>query len=245
MAPSSISVLVVDDFEPFRQFLSSSLQSTSNGFVCWEASDGLEAVRKAEELHPQLILLDIGLPKLNGMEAAREIARVSPRSRILFVSQESSADVVQEAFRVGAWGYLVKADAPRELLTAVSAVLRGARFVGSRFDGREFTGASDVRVRRSKESARRHEAQFYSDDAGFLEGFTQFIDSALRAGNAVIVLATESHRNSLLLALQARGLDVAAAIEKGRYVALDAAGTIATLIVNGRLDRARFLKAHR
>ena len=240
MAPSSISVLVVDDFEPFRQFLFSSLQNTFNGFVCWEASDGLEAVRKAEELQPDLILLDIGLPKLNGIEAARQIARISPGSRILFVSQESSVDVVQEAFRVGAWGYIVKTDAPHELLTSVSAVLRGASFVGSRFDGREFAGAPNVQVRRSKESARRHEAQFYPDDAGFLEGFTQFIDSALTAGNAVVVLATESHRNSLLLTLQARGLDVAAAIEKGRYISLDAADTLATLMVNDQLDRARF-----
>jgi DNA-binding NarL/FixJ family response regulator len=246
LTPSSISVLVVDDFEPFRQFLSSSLRNTSNGFVCWEASDGLEAVHKAEELQPDLILLDIGLPKLNGIRAARQIAKVSPGSKILFVSQESSADVVQEAFRAGGLGYIVKTDAVCQLLTAVNAVLRGGSFVGSRFDGHEFTGASHVRVsdgaRQKMQSARRHEAQFYSDDEGFLESFTRFIDSALRAGNAVIVLATESHRNKLLLRLQGRGLDVAAAIEQGRYVSLEAAGTLATVMVNDRLDRPRFLK---
>jgi DNA-binding NarL/FixJ family response regulator len=246
MAPSAISVLVVDDFEPFRQFLCSTLHSTSNGFVCSEATDGLEAVQKARELQPDLILLDIGLPRLNGMEAARKIARGSPRSKILFVSQESSADVVQEAFRLGAWGYIVKTDAARELLVAVNVVLRGARFVGSRFDGHEFTDASDGQffelARQKKGSARHHEAQFYSDDEGFLESFTRFIDSGLGAGNAVIVLATESHRNSLLLRLQARGLDVAAAIEQGRYISLDAAGTLSALMVNDRFDRARFLK---
>jgi DNA-binding NarL/FixJ family response regulator len=175
MAPSSISVLVVDDFEPFRQFLSSSLQKASDDIVCWEASDGLEAVHKAEELQPDLILLDIGLPKLNGMEAARKIAKASPRSKILFVSQESSAEVVQEAFRLGAWGYIVKTDAARELLAAVNVVLRGARFAGSRFDGHDFNGASDGRfpesARPKKESARRHEVQFYSSDEGFLENF--------------------------------------------------------------------------
>ena len=64
LAPSSFSVLVVDDFEPFRRYLRSSLQNTSNGFAFWEASDGLEAVHKAKELQPDLILLDIGLPKL-------------------------------------------------------------------------------------------------------------------------------------------------------------------------------------
>ncbi len=108
MATSAIRVLVVDDYEPFQQFLSSRLQDTSGVYVCWEASDGLEAVQKAEELRPDLILLDIGLPQLNGIEVARRIRRVSPGSRILFVSQESSADAVQEALRTGARGYVVK-----------------------------------------------------------------------------------------------------------------------------------------
>jgi MEDS: MEthanogen/methylotroph, DcmR Sensory domain len=72
--------------------------------------------------------------------------------------------------------------------------------------------------------------------------FSRFIDSSLRAGNAVIVLATESHRNSLLLRLQARDLDVGTAIEEGRYISLDAAGSLSALMVNDRFDRARFLK---
>lgn len=143
LASSSISVLVVDDFEPFRQFLCSNLQSTSNRFICWEASDGLEAVHKAEELQPELILLDIGLPKLNGLAAAREIAKLSPGSRIIFISQEASADVVHGAFRSGACGYIVKTDAEGELMTAVNAVLGGAKFVGSRFDGHDFTAPPD------------------------------------------------------------------------------------------------------
>jgi len=243
---SPILVLVVDDYEPFRQFLSSSLRSTSNEFTLREASDGLDAVQKAEELQPDLVLLDIGLPKLNGFEAARQISKVSPASKILFVSQESSADVVQETFRVGACGYVVKMDAGRELLRAVDTVLRGDRFLGSRFDGHEFAEASHLQVLNStlqnRESTRRHEAQFYPDDAGFLEGLTQFIDTALRAGNAVIVLATELHRNSLVLKLQERGLDVAAAIEQGRYLSLDALETVSSFMVNDRPDDAQFHK---
>ena len=142
MATSSIRVLVVDDYEPFRQFLSSRLQDTSSVYVCWEASDGLEAVQKAEELRPDLILLDIGLPKLNGIEVARRIRKVSPGSKILFVSQESSADAVQEALGTGARGYVVKTDAGSELVEGVNAVLRGERFVGRRFSGHDFVGAS-------------------------------------------------------------------------------------------------------
>ena len=89
-----------------------------------------------------MILLDVGLPTLNGIEAARQIRRLVQESKIVFVSQESSADVVQEAFRVGALGYVVKTDAGSELLTAVSAVLRGETFGGSRLAEHDFAGAS-------------------------------------------------------------------------------------------------------
>jgi DNA-binding NarL/FixJ family response regulator len=97
----------------------------------------LEAVHKAEELQPDLILLDISLPRLNGIGVARQIGNVSPGSKILFLSQDLSADVMQGAFRAGAWGYIVKTDAARELMIAINAVLGGAKFVGRRFDGHE------------------------------------------------------------------------------------------------------------
>jgi DNA-binding NarL/FixJ family response regulator len=96
--------------------------------VIGEASDGLEAIQKAVELQPDLILLDIGLPTLNGLEAARQIRTLVPESKIIFLSQESSADVVQEALRIGAWGYVVKGGAETELLTAVETVISGKRF---------------------------------------------------------------------------------------------------------------------
>ena len=109
--------------------------------IVGEVSDGLNAIQKAGELRPDLILLDIGLPTLNGIEAARNIGRLVKESKIVFVSQESSADVVQEAFRVGARGYVVKTHAGCELLTAVSAVLRGETFASSGLAKRDFTGA--------------------------------------------------------------------------------------------------------
>ena len=101
---SSVRVLVVDDYEPFRRFVCSTLEQRPELQIVGEASDGLEAVQKAEELQPDLIVLDIGLPTLNGIEAARRIRKLSPESKILFVSQESSADVVQEALRFGRTG---------------------------------------------------------------------------------------------------------------------------------------------
>jgi len=123
-------VLVVDDYEPFRRFVCSTLKQRPDLEVVGEASDGLEAVQKAEELRPDLIVLDIGLPRLNGIEVARQIRKLCPECKILFLSQESSADVVQEALSLGALGYMVKAHAGSELLTAVETVCQGKQFVG-------------------------------------------------------------------------------------------------------------------
>jgi len=94
---------------------SSQLAQTDDLQVICEASDGLEAVHSAEELKPDLILLDIGLPTLNGIEAARQIRQLCPESKIIFVSQESDADIVQEALSFGALGYVVKTMAGVEL----------------------------------------------------------------------------------------------------------------------------------
>jgi DNA-binding NarL/FixJ family response regulator len=126
---TSFRVLVVEDFLPFRQFICSALGEKPELQVVGEVSDGQEAVHKAEELRPDLILLDIGLPTLNGIEAARQIRKLAPESKIVFVSQESSADVIEEAMNLGAMGYVVKAQAGRELMAAVEAVRDGRKFV--------------------------------------------------------------------------------------------------------------------
>ena len=140
MPAPAIRVLVVEDSEPFRKFICSTLGKRPELQIVGEVSDGLEAVQKAEELQPDLILLDIGLPTLGGIEAARRIRKLSPESLIVFVSQNTSVHVVQGALAEGAKGYVVKTDARRELLTAVDAVLRGEQFVSRRVSGYAFVG---------------------------------------------------------------------------------------------------------
>jgi DNA-binding NarL/FixJ family response regulator len=129
MSPTTVRILVVDDYEPFRRFVCSTLGERPGFEILGEASDGVEAVTKAQELKPDLILLDVGLPILNGLEAARQIRIIAPESKIIFVSQESSPDVQQEAFSLGAWGYVLKTRVARDLLATVEAVLLGRHFV--------------------------------------------------------------------------------------------------------------------
>jgi DNA-binding NarL/FixJ family response regulator len=117
-----VRVLVVDDYEPWRRFVCSVLRSQPELEIVGEVADGLDALHKTEELHPDLIRLDVGLPTLNGIQTARQIRKIAPETRILFVSQESSPDVVCEAMRTSARGYVVKADAS-DLLTGVTTAL--------------------------------------------------------------------------------------------------------------------------
>jgi DNA-binding NarL/FixJ family response regulator len=100
-----------------------------------EASEGIEAVQKARQLQPSLILLDISLPKLNGIAAARQIRELAPQSKIIFVTQETSAHIVKEAIGLGAMGYVVKTKVQSELLKAIDSVLEGKQFIGSGLTG--------------------------------------------------------------------------------------------------------------
>jgi CheY-like chemotaxis protein len=231
---SLIRILVADDNKDWRHEIRLLVEARPEWRVICEVSDGLEAVQGAAELRPDLVLLEIGLPERNGIEAARLIRRLSPDSRIVFLSLDNSADVVQVALSTGAQGYVYKARAESDLLPAIDAILRGEQFVSSMLKGYRFTDTPGAIA------PHRHEVQFYSDDAVFLDSFTHFIAAALEAGDVAIVVATESHRNSLAQKLKAQGLDVDAATQQGTYIPLDVAQTLSTFMVNDMPDSDRF-----
>ncbi len=251
----SCKILVVEDFERFREFIVLSLRERAEFQLIYEASDGLEAVQRAEELQPDLILLDIGLPRLNGIEAGRRIRNVSPNSKILFVSQELCVDVVQAALQLGAQGYLLKADAGGELLPAVDTVLQGRQYLSCRLRPNVIGNTQDesradslgstehpILLPQKPNSARVHKVAFHADDASLVDDFACFIEIALTMENPVIVIATESHRTKLQQKLQARGRDMAAAIEQGTYISLDVDEVFSEVMVNDWPDSTRFLK---
>jgi len=129
--------IVVDDYPKWRRFVASTLRTYPELEIMAEAEDGPEALLKTQELQPDLILLDIGLPTLNGIEVARTVRSVSPMSKILFVSETSSVEIVEAALKVGD-GFVIKSEAARDLLPAVKAVLEGNRFVSARLTSLQF-----------------------------------------------------------------------------------------------------------
>jgi len=119
-----VGVLVVDDFENWRKFVCTAIDGIAGLEVIGEASDGREAVKKAGELRPDLVLLDIGLPSLNGIDVALAIRKVSPESKIIFVTEDQSSDVIKECFHAGARAYVVKSSANRDLISAIQSAIK-------------------------------------------------------------------------------------------------------------------------
>jgi len=222
-----LKFLIVEDYEPFRRFIGSALQQRSDFRIVGEVSDGLEAIQEARQLQPDLILLDIGLPNLNGIEVAKGAHSVAPHAKLLFVSQESSSDVVRKVLGLGALGYVHKPHAHKDLLPAIDAVLEGKRFVSRSL---AFSEGSD---------AHRHEVVFCSSDGVLLDALASFITAALHAGEAIIAVVTEAHRDGLLQRLNSQGLDVAAAMRLGTFVLWDVHDALATFMVNDWPDAAR------
>ena len=236
----SYRVLLVDDYEPWRRYVHSTLIA-SPWQIAGEASDGLDAIGKAEALQPDLILLDIGLPSVTGIAAARRILAHDPGSRILFVSENSSWEIVEAALGAGGRGYVLKSDAGRELLPAMEAVVEGRQFISSSLKGHDSTTKDQEPVVEPFDVARSyHGVGFYPDEGALLEHYAPFAESVLNAGQVLIVLGIDSRRSSLERKLGERGIDVDRLARDGRYRWWDVAEAIEKLVVKDWPDEARF-----
>ena len=122
-SPCVVRTLVVEDNSFWQEIIVRKLQEQPNLRVIAVVADGLEAVHNAEDLQPDLVLLDIGLPRLNGIDVAKRLRKVAPAAKILFVSGDSCSDIIREALRIGALGYVHKPHVGSELLPAIQPVL--------------------------------------------------------------------------------------------------------------------------
>jgi len=231
----SYRVLVVDDFEPWRRHVRSTLGESSRWRIVGEAVDGADAIEKAAALRPDLVLLDVGLPMVNGIEAARRILAHNPNIKILFVSEHQSWEIAEAALCTGARGYICKSDSGRELSPAMDAIVEGRRFVAARFGGRVVESAAGHVL-----NNRRHEALFYSSSESLLDQWASLAEDALNAGATFIVVTYDDRHRRLQAMLEARGVNFVRAVRDGRYVSLTVPEAISQWMVNGLPDETRF-----
>jgi DNA-binding NarL/FixJ family response regulator len=224
-------VLVVEDHAPFRRVICELLRERADLQIVGEAANGLDAVRQAEALRPDVVTLDVGLPGQSGIEAARRMRTLLPDAKLMFVTIESSLEVVARAFSTGAHGYVYKPRAHRDLLPVLDAIIRGAQFVSG--------GLARIEQGDSLAS-HQHHVVFYSSDEILVRAFTRFIGGALDEGKAVIVLLNEAHNESVQRSLRASHVDVDRAIRQKRYVPVSINDMLAQVMVNGRVDPIRF-----
>jgi len=210
------------------------LQQRGDLLIVGETADGLDAIRQAEALRPDVVMLDIGLPTLNGLEVAGRIRASLPDAKLMFVTNESSLDVMEQAFSRGAHGYVYKPRVLRDVLPVLDAILRGGRFV---------SGGLERIAQRDSLASHRHDLVFCSSDAVLVSAFSRFVAGALDRGNAVIVLLTDAHERSLQRTLQASQVDLAIATRQQRYVSVSITELLAKVMVNGCPDPTRFVNA--
>jgi DNA-binding NarL/FixJ family response regulator len=193
----SFRILIADDHEIVRRGLRVLLQNHEGWEICAEAVDGSDAVDKVVQLKPDLAILDIRMPKLNGLEATRQILQVEPRTIILILTIDESEQVFREVLKAGAKGFLHKSDAAHSLKTAVEALQRGQSFITSQMVDRPLEGRLKDRdttaiaeVGRNRLTPRELEIVQY-----LAEGKTSKQVSALLG---ISVKTTETHRSNIM-----------------------------------------------
>ena len=224
-------VLVVDDYEPWRRRIAAELHKSDRWRVVGECVDGADAVREAEALRPDLIILDVGLKTVNGIEAARRIVAGDPSARILFLTGQQSPDIAEAAMAIGGRGYLFKSEAGPALRRALEAVVAGARFVSPGLP------ALDAIVPTAHGPC--HSAAFHSTEAALIDDYARFAEAALGRAQPVLVLAPRARLDKIHERLEARGVHINDAIDERRYEVCDIEPELARLMPGGRYDRER------
>jgi DNA-binding NarL/FixJ family response regulator len=198
---AAFRILVADDHEVVRKGLVALLHQQLDWQVCGEAGDGREAVDKAQQLKPDVVILDIGMPSLNGLEATRQILKTNPHARILILTLHDSDQVVRDVLNAGARGFLLKSDAARDLVAAVEALRRDKAYFTSKvasmvLEGylKGLTGPAPAPVSRNRLTPREREiVQLLAEGKS-----TKEVAVAL----GLSVKTAETHRSNIMRKLQ-------------------------------------------
>ena len=224
-------VLVVEDHEPFRRALCGLLRQRPDVQIVGEADDGIDAIRQAEALRPDVVMLDIGLPTVSGIEVGDRIRASMPDARLMFVTNESSLDIVEHVYKRGAHGFVYKPRAQRDVLRVFESIVRGSRFV---------SGGLERVERGDSLASHRHHALFYSDDATLFSVFIRFVGEALDAGKAVTILLSEHHERVLRQRLELSYAGFDRALREKRYIPVSIREVVTSVMVDGSPDPGRF-----
>jgi CheY-like chemotaxis protein len=237
---SSVEILIVDDQARFRRMVRSLIESQPEYRVCGEAGDGIEAVEKVHQLHPDLVLMDINMPRMNGLEATRIIRRESPDCNVIIVTQNDATVAREQARGVDANGFVTKSDLIRDLLPEMGRVVmenngsldetRNAAANGEPWCGL-LTGAAP----------RDHIVQLYQDQQFLNRAVCRFAAAAIANGEGVILVPTIAHWDAFRPRLESEGVDVQAAEKRGQLTIVDADNLLPTFMRDGMPDSPVFM----
>jgi CheY-like chemotaxis protein len=220
------SVLVADDHPQVLEAVSTLL---APDFRLVDATtDGQRALESSHRLDPDVVVLDITMPGLNGFQVARELKRTGARAKIVFLSMHAADDYVATAIAAGARGYVLKTRMQPDLKNALHHVLAGRLFMPSLAALSAAAGGGSG-----------HAVYFYEDDVSFLDEASGFVGTTLRRGEPVVIAATEATRNGILPRLETQGLDLSGAPGQGWCQVVDSAAVVSQCMPHGWPDAGR------
>ncbi len=236
----SVEVLIVDDQARFRHMVRSLIESQQKYHVCGEASDGIEAIKKVSQLHPDLILMDINMPRMGGLEATRIIRRESPNCSVVIVTQNDATVAREQARSVDASGFVTKSGLARDLIPEMGRVaMENNSILGETKNGAD-QGEPWCGLLAAA-APRDHIVQLYQDQQFLNRAVCRFAAAAIANGEGVILVPTVAHWDAFRPRLESEGVDVKAAEKRGQLTIVDADNLLPTFMRDGMPDSPVFL----
>ncbi|HEX3738089.1 MAG TPA: response regulator [Terriglobales bacterium] len=260
---SSVEILIADDREPFRRMVRSLVESQPDYHICGEAGDGVEAIERVRQLRPDIVLMDINMPRMNGLEATRVIRSEAPECNVIIVTQNDVTVAREQARSANAKGFVTKSDLARDLLPTIEK-FRSAKPEAHEANIAHKAESSNGRVAVENNSslhqtksaadhaepwcgllnsaaARDHIVQLYQDQQFLNRAVCRFAAAAITNGEGVILVPTVAHWDAFRPRLEREGVDVKAAEKRGQLTVVDADNLLPTFMRDGMPDSPVFL----